>query len=125
MVDEAINILNSVADINEFGVLLDEAWRVKRQLSARVAPTFVNEIYDTAIKAGALGGKILGAGGGGFMLFFVPPNRQPDVLTALNSLLLVPIKFENAGSQIIFYNPEDYSRSSLAGRHFNRYLEAN
>lgn len=122
MVDEAINILNSDDDINDFGRLLDEVWQIKRQLSARIAPAFVDEIYVAATAAGALGGKLLGAGGGGFMLFFVPPERRADVLAALDHLLVVPILFDNSGSEIIFYDPDHYSRSSLAGKSFTKHL---
>lgn len=123
MVDEAIGILNGETDINDFGRLLDEAWQIKRQLTARIAPAFVDEIYAAATKAGALGGKLLGAGGGGFMLFFVPPERKADVLAALHHLLMVPIQFESSGSQIIFYDPDHYSRSSLIGKPFSRHLD--
>lgn len=124
LVDEAINILNSDKDINHFGYLLDEAWRVKRQLSSRISPAFVDEIYSIATKAGALGGKILGAGGGGFMIFFVPPDSHAQVLSALDHLLVVPIQFESSGSQIIFYNPDDYPRLLLDGKYFYRHLNA-
>lgn len=123
MVEEAIAILNSDADINDFGRLLDEAWSIKRQLSTRVAPAFVDEIYSTAIKAGALGGKLLGAGGGGFMLFFVPPQHRGAILEALDHLLMVPIQFESSGSQIIFYEPAQYSRSSMTGKQFFRHVD--
>lgn len=123
MVDEAIDILNGDGDINEFGRLLDETWQLKRQLSARIAPAFVDDIYVAAMKAGALGGKLLGAGGGGFMLFFVPPERREQVLAVLDHLLAVPIQFESSGSQIIFYDPAHYSRSSLTGKPFFRQLE--
>jgi D-glycero-alpha-D-manno-heptose-7-phosphate kinase len=123
MVDEAIDILNSDDDINDFGRLLNEAWQIKRQLSARISPAFVDEIYATATAAGALGGKLLGAGGGGFMLFFVPPEQHADVLAALDHLLVVPIQFENSGSEIIFYDPDHYSRSSLTGKSFSKHLD--
>jgi D-glycero-alpha-D-manno-heptose-7-phosphate kinase len=123
MVDEAIDILNRGDDINDFGRLLDETWQIKRQLSARVAPAFVDQIYTTAMGAGALGGKLLGAGGGGFMLFFVPPERRTDVLAALDHLLVVPIQFESSGSEIIFYDPDHYSRSSLVGKPFSRHMD--
>jgi D-glycero-alpha-D-manno-heptose-7-phosphate kinase len=123
MVDEAIDILNSDDDINNFGRLLDEAWHIKRQLSARIAPPFIDEIYNAGKKAGALGGKLLGAGGGGFMLFFVSPECRDKVLAALDHLLVVPIQFENSGSEIIFYDPDHYSRLSLAGKPFFRHLD--
>src|SRR5690606_15724053 len=84
LVDDATDILTSGQDLNDFGRLLDETWQIKKSLSASIAPTFVNDIYDRAIKAGALGGKLLGAGGGGFMLFFVPPHKHASVLAALS-----------------------------------------
>ncbi len=118
MVDEGLDILNGSADLADFGHLLDEAWQIKRVFSSKVAPAFINDIYATARAAGALGGKVLGAGGGGFMLFFVEPDRQQEVLTALNHLLVVPIKFDFSGSQIIFYDPDHFSRSSLKGKSF-------
>jgi D-glycero-alpha-D-manno-heptose-7-phosphate kinase len=122
MVDEALKILIGAGSINDFGLLLHEAWSVKRSLSRSVSPEFVDAIYNTARSAGALGGKLLGAGGGGFMLFFVSPERRDEVLRALNHLLVVPIQFENSGSQIIFYEPDDYSRTALSGRSFERHF---
>ncbi len=121
MVEDSINILNSRCDINDFGRLINEAWQIKRELSPRVSPKFVDEIYTAALKAGALGGKLLGAGGGGFMLFFVPSECKSRVLSALDHLLCVPIQFENSGSQIIFYDPDHYSRSSLGGKSYYRH----
>lgn len=107
MVDEAISILNKDNnDIAEFGKLLHEAWKLKKSLSDKVTTPQVDEIYNTALKAGALGGKLTGAGGGGFMLIFAKPENQPLIREKLKGLLLVPIKFENDGSQIIVYQPE-------------------
>ncbi len=123
MVDEGLDILIGAGDLADFGRLLDEAWQLKRAFSSKVAPTFINDIYATARAAGALGGKILGAGGGGFMLFFVEPERRQKVLTALNQLLVVPIKFDFSGSQIIFYDPDHFSRSSLKGKSFLRHSD--
>ncbi len=122
MVDEAIEILNCDRDINDFGRLLDEAWQIKRQLNARIAPNFVHDIYDTAKRSGALGGKLLGAGGGGFMLFFVPPESRERVLAELHNLLVVPIEFEGAGSQVIFYDPDHYSALSKGENLISKYL---
>ena len=111
-VDEGISILYGERDIAEFGKLLNEAWQIKRKFSAQVSNPQVNEIYDNAISAGALGGKILGAGGGGFMVLFVPPERQKQVREKLNNFIHVRFKFEFSGSQIIFYDPEqDFSES--------------
>lgn len=110
LVEEAISILNSDQDIAAFGELLHEAWQAKRSLSAKVSNYYIEEIYEQAISAGAIGGKVTGAGGGGFMLFFVPPSRQKKVKEKLNKLLNVPFKFEFSGSQVIFLDPEeDYS----------------
>ncbi|HYE52403.1 MAG TPA: kinase [Azospirillaceae bacterium] len=120
MVDEGYRILTGSGDIQDFGRLLHESWEVKRTLSSKVAPTFVNDIYAKARDAGALGGKLLGAGGGGFMLFFVPPERRIAVLEALNQLLVVPIEFDRTGTQVIFYEPDTYSRTVHQRRDFIR-----
>jgi D-glycero-alpha-D-manno-heptose-7-phosphate kinase len=110
LVDEAVALLNSEKDITAFGSLLHEAWLVKRSLSPQVTNSEVDCIYEAARAAGALGGKLTGAGGGGFMLLFVPPEAQKRVRERLNKLLLVPFKFDFHGSQIIFYDPgEDYA----------------
>lgn len=106
MVYEAISILTSSDDIKEFGKLLHESWKLKRSLSDKISNPYIDEIYDTAYKLGALGGKILGAGGGGFILFFVEPHLQQKIKEGLKKLLYVPINFENFGSQVIFYHPE-------------------
>ncbi len=117
LVDESIDILASGMDIRAFGDLLHEAWMAKRSLSSRVSNSEVDHLYDTAREAGALGGKLTGAGGGGFMLLFVEPDRQPDVLRAMESRIRVPIAFEPAGSQIVFYEPEaDYHETEQARR---------
>lgn len=108
MVDEAITVLNgSDSDITEFGRLLHKSWMIKRSLTDRISTPEIDKIYETAIKAGALGGKLLGAGGGGFILFFVEPDNQSKVKEKLGNLLHVPFKFENFGSQIIYYAPEN------------------
>ncbi|MBI3453597.1 MAG: kinase [Rhodospirillales bacterium] len=121
MVDQAIGILTGKGDIGDFGRLLHESWQLKRSLSDKVAPAFVNDIYDRAMKAGALGGKLLGAGGGGFMLFFVRLEDHPKVLAALSELLVVPIELDDSGTQIIFYDRPRYSRTALAGQRYKRY----
>ncbi|MDO8743017.1 MAG: kinase, partial [Candidatus Azambacteria bacterium] len=106
MVDEAINILTEKKDICDFGKLLDEGWRLKKTLSDKISNSEIDAIYERAIKAGAIGGKILGAGGGGFMLLFASPEIQPRIREALKDLLEVKFNFENSGSQIIYYNPQ-------------------
>jgi len=104
MVDEAINILNGDASLIDFGKLLHESWKTKKSLSDKVSNGNINDIYDSATKAGAIGGKILGAGGGGFILFFVRPEERDKLKQALAPLLYVPFRFEKTGSQIIFYS---------------------
>jgi D-glycero-alpha-D-manno-heptose-7-phosphate kinase len=103
LVDEAMGILNGGGDIRGFGHLLHEAWQTKRSLSDQVSNSQVDELYETAISAGALGGKLTGAGGGGFMLLFVPPDQQPEVRERLHKLIHVPFQFEPSGSQIVFF----------------------
>ena len=124
MVDDAIGIVTGTGPIAEFGKLIHEGWEIKRTLASAIAPAFVNEIYDTARKHGALGGKLLGAGGGGFMLLFAKPENHVAILEALSSLLVVPIELERAGSHLIFYEPQNYSRTVRHGlRQFNRFVQ--
>ncbi len=105
MVDEAISILNGKSrSLNDFGKLLHESWMLKRTLANKISNGSIDAIYETAKKAGAVGGKLCGAGGGGFMLLFVLPENQPKVKEALKKLLLVPFRFENLGSHVIFYS---------------------
>ncbi len=120
MVDEATRILADDRDITEFGRLLHESWQIKRSLAKSVSPSFVDEIYERARTAGAIGGKLMGAGGGGFIVLFARPEDHRRVLDALPELLLVPIRFEFSGSQIIFCEPETYSRMALTQRDFRR-----
>src|SRR5262245_14494095 len=116
-VEEGIDILMSGLDIRSFGELLDEAWQTKRSLSARVSNPQVDELYDRARGAGAIGGKLTGAGGGGFLLLFVPPRRRAAVRAALAGQIHVPFAFESAGSQVIFYEQGvDYQRAEKAQR---------
>ena len=105
MVYEAIRILQSDAPIEDLGKLLDENWKYKRSLSDRVSSPDIDRIYETAKKAGAIGGKLLGAGGGGFMVFFVEPSLQKNVREALSQLIHVPFQFENSGSRVVLYQP--------------------
>ena len=115
LIEESICILNSGQDLTGFGELLHEAWQAKRSLSSKVSNPYVDELYDQAISAGAIGGKLTGAGGGGFLLLFVPPSRQSQVREALDKLIYVPFKFEFSGSQIIFFDlEEDYSAEERA-----------
>jgi len=107
MVDEAIGILNSSCDIKEFGRLLNDSWQLKKQLSKNISNTTIDNIYGLALRNGAIGGKLLGAGGGGFILLFVPPERRKRLKNALREFLEVKFSFENSGSQIIYYNPQE------------------
>ena len=109
MVDEAIAILTSAtADIVEFGRLLHQSWMIKRTLSASVSNPAVDALYDAAINAGAIGGKLLGAGGGGFMLLFVRPEDRARVAAALPDHISVPIRFDSSGSRIVLYQPNGF-----------------
>jgi len=112
MVDEAIDILKGKRSILEFGKLLNESWQIKKTLSDKISNSEIDNIYEKALRAGAVGGKLLGAGGGGFMIFFVAPENQPKVRKALKGLLEVPFNFEKDGSQIIYYNPALVPESS-------------
>jgi len=105
LVNEATQILCSQGDLKEFGALLNETWMLKRKLTERITNESIDNIYDTAIKAGAIGGKLLGAGGGGFILFFITPEKRAEVKEALG-LLHVPFQIEWQGSQVIFYDPD-------------------
>ncbi len=106
MVDEAIGILSRPTEsVLDFGRLLDEAWSYKRRLSNKVSSPVIDAVYETAKKAGAIGGKLLGAGGGGFLLLFVEPERQMHVRECLANLIHAPFHFENSGSQIVLYQP--------------------
>jgi D-glycero-alpha-D-manno-heptose-7-phosphate kinase len=107
MVDQAIAILTTPStDLVEFGKLLKEAWAVKRSLSDRVSNATVDDLMQTAMSAGAIGGKLLGAGGGGFALLFVRPEDRARVQDAVRKLITVPFKFEMAGSRIVLYQPD-------------------
>ena len=91
--------------IDDFGYLLDEAWQYKREMSGNISNFKIDEIYREAKKCGALGGKLLGAGGGGFMLFYIKENKKKNFLKKNRKLLNIPFKFTDTGSEIIFnYN---------------------
>jgi len=101
-VDQAMNILQSGQNITDFGYLLDKAWQLKRNLSEKVSSSQIDKIYAKAKNKGAIGGKILGAGGGGFMLLFADPKQHTNIIKALKELIHVPFRFENTGTQIIY-----------------------
>ena len=105
MVDKGVNILKNGSDLTAFGQLLHESWKLKRSLSDKISTPYIDELYDRALKAGAIGGKLLGAGGGGFLLLFAMPQDHPRIKESFEGLLHVPFQFENLGSQIIFYEP--------------------
>lgn len=109
LVDEAESVLtNKERDLDDFGRLLDETWKLKRQTGSKISTGSIDELYARAIKAGALGGKLLGAGGGGFLLFYVQPEKHREVMAAMHDLLYVPFQFENAGTRVIYYSAEFY-----------------
>jgi D-glycero-alpha-D-manno-heptose-7-phosphate kinase len=108
LVDEGEKILTSKCDLNDFGRLLDHAWKLKRGITSEISTDFIDDIYNKALQAGALGGKLLGAGGGGFLLFYVERDKKSLVRKALENLLYVPFQFENAGTQVIHYTSEDF-----------------
>lgn len=106
MVSEAVSILSDKnADITDFGLLLKEGWEYKKSLSTQVSNAEIDTLYSSAMKEGAIGGKILGAGGGGFILFFAPPERHADIIQKLSHLTHVPFKFEYDGSSVVLYQP--------------------
>jgi len=110
LVEAGVSLLKGNSGLLGFGELLHEAWKTKKNLSSIVSNEDVDRSYQIARDAGAIGGKLIGAGGGGFLLFFVPPAQQKDVRLALSSLIHVPVRFEFGGSRIIFYDPDqDYS----------------
>lgn len=109
LVDEAESVLtNKERDLDDFGRLLDETWKLKRQTGSKISTGSIDELYARAIKAGALGGKLLGAGGGGFLLFYVQPEKHREVMAVMHDLLYVPFQFENAGTRVIYYSAEFY-----------------
>ena len=109
LVDDAEDVLtNEKRDLDDFGKLLNTTWELKRKTGKSISNNLIDEFYDKAIEAGALGGKLLGAGAGGFLVFYVPDNKQDAVKTALNSLLYVPFNFENDGTSVLYKADEFY-----------------
>ena len=108
LVDDAEEVLTSKCDLNEFGRLLDYTWKLKRGITSKVSTDSIDAVYEKAIKPGATGGKLLGAGGGGFLLFYVEPEKQKRVHEVLKDFLYVPFEFETGGTRVIHYTPESY-----------------
>ncbi len=109
LVEEAEKILvDEQADLNDFGKLLDQSWKLKRKTGKAVSTNAIDILYEKGIKAGALGGKLLGAGGGGFLVFYVLPEKKNNVMEAMKDLLYIPFRFEDTGTQVVHYTPEFY-----------------
>ena len=109
LVDTAQGILTDKnSDLNDFGRLLDNTWKLKRGITTRISTNSLDEIYEKAMSAGALGGKLLGAGGGGFFVFYVEPEKRKSVMQALDKLLYIPFRFEDSGTRVIYFDAEDY-----------------
>ncbi len=103
---DGIKILGGNGPITEFGKLLHESWKLKRSLTDKITTPEIDAIYSAAMKSGAIGGKLLGAGGGGFMLIFAEPGAQPKIKKKLSKYLHVPFRFDNSGSRLIYYRGE-------------------
>lgn len=109
LVDDAQAILeNKHSDFNDFGRLLDHTWRLKRKTGGKISNGSIDELYDRGLKAGALGGKLLGAGGGGFLLFYIEPDKKEALRREFDDLMQVPFEFENEGTSMVYYNPIVY-----------------
>lgn len=109
LVGEAEQVLvDKYCDLDEFGRLLDHTWKLKRQTGSKVSTDTIDELYTRGINAGALGGKLLGAGGGGFLVFYVQPEYQQRVKEAMKDLLYIPFQFEDSGTKVLYYQPEEY-----------------
>lgn len=106
MVAQGIHILKESQDITDFGRLLHEGWMLKKSLTDKISSAFIDDIYNMAVQQGAMGGKLLGAGGGGFLLIFSKPENHLKIRKKLSHLLYVPFRFENLGSQIVYYDPD-------------------
>ncbi|MFC2470621.1 MAG: kinase [Lachnoanaerobaculum gingivalis] len=116
LVDESEKILTSKTDLAEFGKLLDYTWKLKRGITKAISNDSIDALYKKAIDEGAVGGKLLGAGGGGFMLFYVEEDKQEKVKEALKQLLYVPFEFETGGTRIMYYRPEEFDLDSVVKR---------
>lgn len=109
LVNQAENVLtDDKSDLDDFGRLLDHTWRLKKQTGSAVSTDSIDKLYERGIGAGALGGKLLGAGGGGFLVFYVQAEYQRAVKEAMKDLMYIPFKFEDGGTRVIHYTPETY-----------------
>ena len=109
LVDEAEAVLtDKTRNLDDFGRLLDVTWRLKKGTGGAVSTGSIDELYEKGMAAGALGGKLLGAGGGGFLVFYVQPEKQAAVREAMKDLLHIPFQFENGGTRVIHYSPEEF-----------------
>ena len=120
LVYEAAELLLGDRDIAAFGELLHETWELKRSINHQISTPLVDELYAKARAAGTIGGKLLGAGGGGFVLLFVRPQQRQRVLDALKNFLVVPFSLESSGTHVVLYEPDRYSQFSRARRDFMR-----
>ena len=118
LVDEGESIVAAAnRPITDFGRLLDQDWKLKKTLSNKISNPEIDQIYEAGLRAGAVGGKLLGAGGGGFMLFFVEPAHRESVRQALKNLLCIPFAFSQRGSHVVVYDPEvPYDENLVAER---------
>lgn len=113
LVNEAEKVLtNTCADLDEFGKMLDWSWKLKKKTGRKVTTNKIDELYEKGIKAGAFGGKLLGAGGGGFLVFYVRPEYKKAVKLAMKDLLYIPFVFENTGTKVLYYAPEEHYQQS-------------
>lgn len=119
LVDDAERVLtDKTTDLDDFGRLLDHTWKLKRQTGAAISTDSIDALYSKGIAAGALGGKLLGAGGGGFLVFYVQPEYRESVMKAMSNLLYIPFRFEDGGTRVIHYSPEEYvPKNSSSEKH--------
>ena len=109
LVDDAERVLtDKEKSLDDFGYLLDYTWKLKRQMGSSISTNNIDALYQKGIEAGALGGKLLGAGGGGFLVFYVQPEKQDVVRREMKDLMYIPFRFEDGGTRVIYYTPESY-----------------
>ena len=114
LVNEAeLVLVNKDRDLDDFGRLLDTTWKLKKGTGSSISTGSIDESYEKGMQAGALGGKLLGAGGGGFLLFYVQPENQKAVREAMKDLMYIPFRFEDGGTRVIHYTPEPYEKYSM------------